>query len=177
MSPFVLRALIWVPVALVVAVAMDFWAALLHGRLWHALLWSVHRSHHERSSDARRLEANDALSGIHAPIAIALIFVGCQGTPGVLREIAFGVGVGMSVFGVGYFVVHDGLVHERLPVPVLLRFRYFRAVARAHRVHHGAAGGAPYGFFFGRWELARAVGLTRSRSSTGRARSSSAPQR
>lgn len=70
MSPFVLRALTWVPVALVVAVAMDFWAAILHGRLWHARLWPVHRSHHEPPSGAGRLEANDALSLLHAPIAI-----------------------------------------------------------------------------------------------------------
>jgi beta-carotene 3-hydroxylase len=176
-SPFVLRALTWVPVALVVAVAMDFWAAILHGRLWHARLWPVHRSHHEPPSGAGRLEANDALSLLHAPIAIALIVVGCRGTPGVLREIAFGAGIGMSLFGVAYFVVHDGLVHARLPVHGLLRFRYFRAVARAHRAHHEAAGGAPYGFFFGQWELARAQGISRSRSSTGRARSSSGPRR
>ena len=154
MSPFVLRALIWLPVALVVAAAMDLWAALLHGRVWHSWLWRVHRSHHEPRPQGARFEINDALSVLHAPIAIALILFGCTATPGFVRELGFGIGVGMTLFGMAYVVVHDGLVHGRLPVRFLLHLRYFRGVARAHRVHHtGVAGGAPYGLFFARWEL------------------------
>jgi beta-carotene 3-hydroxylase len=177
MIPFVLRALVWMPVALCVAAAMDLWAALLHGRVWHAWLWSIHRSHHDPRRPGARFEANDALSVLHAPIAIALILVGCKAGPGFAREAAFGVGVGMTLFGMAYLVVHDGLVHGRLPVQFLLRLRYFRGVARAHRVHHtGVAGGAPYGLFFGRWELAITRRLTRSRPSIARVPGSSAPR-
>jgi beta-carotene 3-hydroxylase len=151
-------ALVWLPVATVVAVAMDFWAAFLHGCVWHRWLWFIHRSHHTTRPGEVRLESNDALSVLHAPLAIALILVGCQASPGLPREIAFGVGVGMSAFGMAYLVVHDGLVHGRLPVRFLLRLRYFRGVANAHRVHHGGtAGGAPFGFFAGVWELTRAL--------------------
>ena len=178
MSPVLLRALVWVPVALAVAGAMDLWAALLHGRVWHAWLWSVHRSHHAPRAHGARFEANDALSVLHAPVAIALILIGCLDDPGVAREVSFGVGVGMSLFGVAYLVVHDGLVHARLPVHGLARLPYFRAVARAHRVHHtGSAGGAPYGLFFGPWELARRRDLTRREPSIARARDSSARPR
>ncbi len=153
------RGLVWVPVALVVAVAMDLWAALLHGRVWHGVLWSVHRSHHapqEPGAPEARLEANDALSLLHAPLAIALILAGCMAEASVARELAFGTGVGMSTFGLGYLVVHDGLCHGRLPVAFLLRLRVFRGIVRAHRVHHtGTSGGAPFGFFFGVRELER----------------------
>lgn len=159
------RALVWLPVAIVVAVAMDFWAALLHGRVWHAWLWFVHRSHHEPRRDGQRFEANDALALFHAPIAMALIIWGCEGPPIALREIAFGAGVGMTLFAVGYLIVHDGLVHGRLPVAFLLRVRYLRRVVRAHKVHHtGVTGGAPYGLFFGPWELARAAAIRRARA-------------
>jgi hypothetical protein len=62
-------------------------------------------------------------------------------------------------------------------VRFLVRLRYFRGIARAHRVHHaGVAGGVPYGFFFGRWELARNEHVMRSRPSTARAPSSSDPR-
>ena len=57
-------------VALVVAVAMEPWAQLLHGRVWHRALWSVHQSHHRRR--AGRYELNDVLSAANAPIAAAL---------------------------------------------------------------------------------------------------------
>lgn len=146
-------ALVWIPVSLAVAVAMELWAGLLHGRIWHQALWGIHRSHHRRG--ATGLEANDALSVLHAPIAIALILYGCAGAAGPLREAAFGVGIGMTMFGAAYLVVHDGLVHGRLPVRALGRIPYFARVARAHRVHH-ATGHAPYGLFLGPWERRRA---------------------
>jgi beta-carotene 3-hydroxylase len=103
-----------------------------------------------------RFEANDALSALHAPLAILAILFGCRGPVGVARELAFGVGLGMSVFGLAYVVVHDGLVHRRLPVAWLARVPYLRDVARAHRIHHaGVYGGPPYGLFFGPLDLAR----------------------
>ena len=154
------HALLWVPIAAVTAVLMDLWAALLHGRIWHAWLWSVHRSHHEPGKG--RLEANDALSLLHAPLAIALLLWGCASRPTILREVSFGIGLGMSLFGLAYLVVHDGLVHGRLPVSGLLRIAYLRSVVRAHRAHHmRRPSGPPYGLFFGPRELARAQRLTR----------------
>lgn len=171
------HALVWVPVALVVAVLMDLWAALLHGKVWHGWLWAIHGSHHAPRTPGHgaRLEANDALSLLHAPLAIGLIVFGCVAEPTLARELAFGTGVGMSAFGVGYLVVHDGLCHARLPVGFLLRFRVFRGIVRAHRVHHtGTSGGAPFGFFFGVRELERRA-RARALTTDQRARDAEAP--
>ena len=157
---------VWLPVALLVAVLMDLWAALLHGKVWHRLLWPVHRSHHTRREGS--FERNDALSALHVPPAIALILYGCVGPVGILREVLYGIGIGATAFGLAYVIVHDGLVHRRLPVAFLGRIGWLRAVARAHRVHHaGAEGGAPYGLFFGPIELALHRRLTRSRRGPG----------
>lgn len=138
-------------VALVAAALMEPWARFLHGRVWHYMLWSVHRSHHEPRRG--RFEKNDALSFLHAPIAAGLIVAGCQGT-GLLRAVIVGAGVGMTLFGIGYVFVHDGLVHERLPARALLRLRFFRRVRGAHLVHH-RTGGVPFGLFLGPRELAQ----------------------
>jgi beta-carotene 3-hydroxylase len=177
---FAERLAIWVPTALVVAASMEKWAAVVHRVAWHGPLWRVHRSHHRRREG--RFEANDGLSMTHAPVAIALVLWGCRAAPGPVREIAFGTGIGMSLFGVAHLLVHDGLVHGRLPVEGLLRLpvlgRYLRAVVEAHWIHHrDAARGAPYGLFLGPREAARAMRpLTHAKPrQSGRAPGSSAP--
>lgn len=141
--------LIGLATAVLAACALEPWARLLHGRFWHGPLWGVHASHHEPRQG--RFERNDALSGLHAPLAMVLVVVGCQ-LPGATGAILVGAGVGMTAFGFAYLVVHDGLVHERLPVAFLLRFAYFRRIRAAHRVHH-ARGAEPYGLFRGPEEL------------------------
>lgn len=151
-------AAIWIPVALVVAALMELWAGLLHGRFWHRALWPVHRSHHRRRRG--HFEANDALSALHAPVAVALILHGCMAAEGLLRDVTFGVGIGMTLFGVAYLVVHDGLVHGRLPVQFLGRIAFFARVRDAHRVHHSRGRAVPYGFFLGPQELERARRLS-----------------
>ena len=146
-------------IALVVAALMEPWARVLHGRVWHASLWRVHRSHHGRRKG--RFELNDALSAAHAPIATALVMLGCN-LHGYLAALTIGVGAGMTMFGVAYVVVHDGFVHGRLPVRFLVRVPWLRRVRDAHAVHH-ARGAAPYGFFLGPQELAASRARDRDR--------------
>jgi len=150
------RALEWAPMALLTPIAMEAWAAFVHGRLWHGVLWRVHASHHRARTAV--WEENDALSLTHAPLAVALVLFGCRGAPGALREVAFGIGIGMTVFGAAYVVVHDGLVHGRLGVRGLLRAPvlgpYLCGVVEAHRRHHQTLG-ARFGLFLGPWELRR----------------------
>ena len=154
-------------IALVTAFAMELWARLLHRSVWHERLWSVHRSHHSRRRG--RFERNDLLSFLHAPIATALVMIGCN-LHGLAAAACLGVGVGMTLFGIAYVVVHDGLVHGRLPVAFLARIPPLRRIRDAHAVHH-ARGAAPYGLFLGPRELmtrgphARAVPPNASRSS------------
>lgn len=140
-----LQILVWIVCIAAAAMFMEGWAAFLHGRVWHGVLWRLHRSHH--SPRKTKWEANDVLSVTHAPIAIALILYGCVGTPGLLREIAYGWGIGMSLFGMMYLTFHDGLVHGRLPVQGLLKYRWARVLCEAHKIHHKKDGG-PYGFFY-----------------------------
>jgi hypothetical protein len=44
------------------------------------------------------------------------------------------------------------LIHKRLPVQFLSRYKFLHRIARAHRVHH-ITGQAPYGLFRGPNEL------------------------
>ncbi|KAJ0267247.1 hypothetical protein HA466_0011040 [Hirschfeldia incana] len=108
-------------------VGMEFWARWAHEALWHASLWNMHESHHKPREGA--FELNDVFAIINA-------------------------GLGITVFGIAYIFVHDGLVHKRFPVGPIANVPYFRKVAAAHQLHHtDKFKGVPYGLFLGPKEV------------------------
>ncbi|XP_016575734.1 beta-carotene hydroxylase 2, chloroplastic isoform X1 [Capsicum annuum] len=69
-------------------------------------------------------------------------------------------GLGITVFGMAYMFVHDGLVHKRFPVGPVANVPYLRKVAAAHSLHHSEKfNGVPYGLFLGPKELEEVGGL------------------
>jgi beta-carotene 3-hydroxylase len=145
---------VWISVAALVAVLMEPWAAFVHRAVWHGPLWGVHESHHvEREG---WFELNDIFAAMHALPAMAMIIVACEWGDHLAANVLFGMGIGMTVFGMSYALIHDGLIHERLPVGFLLRSRWLRRIRGAHRRHH-TNGGYPFGLFWGPSELQKAV--------------------
>lgn len=139
------------------AVGMEFWARWAHRALWHASLWHMHQSHH-RPRDGP-FELNDVFAVINAIPAIALLSYGFF-HKGLLPGLCFGAGLGITVFGMAYMFVHDGLVHRRFPVGPIANVPYFRRVAAAHQMHHSDKfNGVPYGLFLGPKELEQVGGL------------------
>lgn len=43
-------------------------------------------------------------------------------------------GLGITMFGMAYMFVHDGLVHKRFPVGPIAEVPYLQKVAAAHQV-------------------------------------------
>ena len=145
----------------VVLVAMEPYSAWVHRALWHGPLWFIHRTHHRDlihtgapTAQPQSLVANDFLSASHAPISMGLIFWGLL-AEGRGPALALGAGLGMTVYGFLYVLLHDGMVHHRLPVAALERVAWLRAMKEAHAVHH-KTNAAPYGFFASPALLARA---------------------
>ncbi|MFN6996011.1 MAG: sterol desaturase family protein [Aquincola tertiaricarbonis] len=138
-----LRALI----VLASAIAMEGVAALVH-RLWmHGPGWGWHRSHHEPGP--ARIERNDAYAVVFAAIAVVLFVVG-QGPWWPLYWVA----AGMTLYGLLYGLVHDGLVHRRWPLRWSpRRGGYLARLVQAHRLHHAVGtreGAVSFGFLFAR---------------------------
>jgi len=136
---------------------MEMYARYAHRILWHEFQpgWALHKSHHEPRIGP--FEANDIYAVMNAVPAIALCAYGFL-TPGVTGGVCFGLGLGITLFGISYMFVHDGMVHRRFPVGPIADLPYLRRVAVAHQVHHSERyGGVPYGLFFGPQEL-EAVG-------------------
>ncbi|KAL0728834.1 hypothetical protein Bca4012_024927 [Brassica carinata] len=112
------------------AVGMEFWARWAHRALWHASLWNMHESHHKPREGA--FELNDVFAIINAVPAIVLLYYGFF-NKGLVPGLCFGAGLGITVFGIAYMFVHDGLVHKRFPVGPIANVPYFRKVAAAHQ--------------------------------------------
>ncbi|WCJ36714.1 Beta-carotene hydroxylase 2 chloroplastic [Euphorbia peplus] len=139
------------------AVGMEFWARWAHKALWHASLWHMHESHHRAREGP--FELNDIFAIINAVPAIGLLNYGFF-NKGIWPGLCFGAGLGITVFGIAYMFVHDGLVHKRFPVGPIANVPYFRKVAAAHQLHHSDKfSGVPYGLFLGPKELEEVGGL------------------
>lgn len=137
-----------------VAVGMEGVAWVTHRYVMHGFLWVLHRDHH--NPRGRGLQRNDVFSVFFASISMALI---ASGTFGHAPELV-AIGVGMAIYGAGYFLFHDVMFHRRVKG---LRLRpstaYLRRIVNAHRVHHrvtSKSGGTSFGFLYApkRYELA-----------------------
>jgi len=116
----------------------------LHRWVFHGPLWKVHRTHHVRRHGA--FEWNDLFSFGFALLAIGLLVAGL-GDPVGSR--AFPLGLGITLYGFAYFVIHDLYVHRRY-LPFDSQNRLFRLLRRAHRRHHQSGekpGQEPFGLF------------------------------
>ena len=136
---------------------MEMYARFAHKILWHdnQLGWSLHKSHHVPRVGA--FEANDIYAVMNAVPAVVLCGYGFL-RPDMVGGMCFGAGLGISLFGMSYLFIHDGLVHKRFPVGPLADVPELRRIAIAHQIHHtDKFGGVPYGMFLGPQEI-EAVG-------------------
>ncbi|KGJ03946.1 sterol desaturase family protein [Paracoccus sphaerophysae] len=111
-----------------VAYAVHRW--VMHGPLG----WGWHASHHDPDHHGV-FEKNDLYAFVFSAFSIALFALGSRWWPPL-----WWIAVGMSVYGVIYFVVHDGLVHQRWPFRVVPKRGYARRLYQAHRLHHAVEG-------------------------------------
>jgi beta-carotene 3-hydroxylase len=125
-------------IVVVAFVAMEGVSYCAHRWLMHGRGYGWHRTHHPPRG--RGFEMNDLFPAVFASMSIAA-FAAAAVVAQLwwLRPIALGV----SLYGTCYFLVHDVVIHRRLPVP-LPRWRYLRWVDQSHRAHH-TFGGEPYG--------------------------------
>eukprot|EP00879_Flechtneria_rotunda_P018439 GHRR01019342.1.p1 GENE.GHRR01019342.1~~GHRR01019342.1.p1 ORF type:complete len:300 (+),score=73.74 GHRR01019342.1:302-1201(+) len=134
-------------------VGMEMWARWAHRALWHDFQpgWALHKSHHEPRIGP--FEANDWFAIINAVPAMGLCLYGFI-APTLIGSLCFGAGLGITLFGIAYMFVHDGLVHKRFPVGPIADLPYMKRVAIAHKLHHSEKyNGVPWGLFLGPQEL------------------------
>lgn len=110
-----------------------------HRWVMHGPGMRLHRSHH--LPPAGRLEANDWFPVIFALVVGSMMAIGfnVDGASALVW-----IGIGVTLYGATYALVHDGYIHHRLPWIGARRRRGFQPLAEAHELHH-RFGGEPYG--------------------------------
>lgn len=118
-------------IALILAFGlMEFAAWSAHKYLMHGVLWKIHEDHHKVTP--RFFEKNDLFFLIFAIPSWLCIMLG------FIYEVNFsiGFGFGIALYGVVYFLVHDVLIHRRFKWFDKTNNAYFRAIRKAHKIHH-----------------------------------------
>ena len=113
---------------------MEFVAWAAHKYVMHGFLWNWHEDHHRPHFEKEGFfEKNDLFFIVFAIPSMACYMIG-----GLLEEyypVLF-VGVGISIYGLIYFLIHDVYIHQRFKWFRQLDSTYSRAILRAHGAHH-----------------------------------------
>lgn len=116
-----------------------------HRFVMHGFLWYLHEDHHQPSPGF--FEKNDAFFLIFAVPSCLLIIYGSISN----FDIKFFIGLGIAAYGLAYFLIHDVLIHRRFTWFNRTDNLYFRAIRKAHKVHHkhlGAENGECFGMLW-----------------------------
>lgn len=126
-----MQILLYAGVILAAFVAMEGVAWASHKFLMHGPLWALHQDHH-RKPEGQFFEKNDYFFLIFALPGMALFLVGTLAAMPLLVCIASGI----TLYGACYFLVHDVFIHQRFKWIRHIDNAYFRALRRAHKMHH-----------------------------------------
>ncbi|WP_316785218.1 sterol desaturase family protein [Pedobacter frigiditerrae] len=111
--------------------AMEGVAWLTHKYIMHGVFWFLHKDHHQKDHDDF-LERNDFFFLIFAIPGIVCLALGNFYD----YRIALYIGIGITLYGFCYFLVHDIFIHQRFKIFRNTDNWYFKAIRRAHKMHH-----------------------------------------
>jgi beta-carotene 3-hydroxylase len=112
---------------------MEFVAWFSHKYIMHGFMWNFHKDHHIKSERSGSFfEKNDLFFLIYAIPAMILIILGFAFS---LYFLVY-AGAGITLYGFTYFLIHDVIIHHRIPVKINIRKGYLAALIRAHEAHH-----------------------------------------
>jgi beta-carotene 3-hydroxylase len=112
-------------------VAMELVAALVHRYIMHGWLWVWHEDHHVVRGTT--FQKNDFFALVFAIPSWLLIMTGMGSGAGDPRT---AVGLGILFYGIAYTLVHESIIHHRLPWRFKFGSWYVDALREAHAVHH-----------------------------------------
>lgn len=125
---YAMKILISILIVLCTVGMMESLSWAMHKFLFHGPLWFIHKTHH--SVKHSFFELNDVFSLLFAGLSLYLMYID--------REILgykFFIGVGISLYGIIYFIIHDWFVHQRFK-PFKSKNTYLTSVRKAHKLHH-----------------------------------------
>ena len=117
-------------IILISFLAMEFVAWFTHKYIMHGILWYLHKDHHQPHKK-QILQKNDYFFIIFAIPGVAGILTGLN-----TFNLIFWMGIGITLYGLAYFIIHDIFIHQRLPFFKFSSSKYLNALRKAHKDHH-----------------------------------------
>jgi len=126
-----MNTLIWIITIIITFFVMEFVAWFSHKYIMHGFLWFLHKDHHKKDHKSW-FERNDLFFLQFA--GISAIFVILWGE----YDFWFGlpIAIGIFLYGIAYFIVHDIFIHQRFKIFRNINNRYARGIRRGHKMHH-----------------------------------------
>ena len=109
---------------------MEFVAWFTHKYVMHGFLWYLHKDHHQPKTN-QVFEKNDSFFFIFAAPGVTTILIGYPDF-----SWPFFIGLGITLYGFAYFLIHDLFIHQRSKIFRKTSLRYLNALRRAHKIHH-----------------------------------------
>jgi len=109
---------------------MEFVAWFTHKYVMHGFLWFLHKDHHQPPKN-HLFQKNDYFFLIFALPGIIGIFSGIGDF-----SWSFWCGLGISIYGFAYFLIHDIFIHQRSKLFKKSSIKYLQALRKAHKIHH-----------------------------------------
>lgn len=125
--------LINVTIVISTVLAMEFVAWFAHKFIMHGFLWKWHEDHHDPIHKTGFFEKNDRFFFV---FAVPSAFCYMAGTFVANWGFLLYIGIGISIYGMIYFLIHDVYIHQRFKWFRQLDNKYSRAILRAHGTHH-----------------------------------------
>ena len=138
--------------------AMEFMAWFTHKYVMHGFLWGLHKDHHQ--PEKGWFERNDTFFVFYATISTLLFMLWSEG----YFDFGLSMGIGIFIYGLTYFAVHDVFIHQRIPLFKKSDNAYFRAIRKAHKVHHkhlGKEEGECFGMLVVPWKFFKEALITK----------------
>lgn len=113
-------------------VLMEGVAWAMHKYIMHGIFWNLHEDHHRRKHFHIFFELNDTFFIFFSVLAITAFLLWSF----LNLQIFLGIGIGISIYGAVYFLIHDLFIHQRLKIWRNTKNPYLLALRRAHKIHH-----------------------------------------
>jgi beta-carotene 3-hydroxylase len=133
-------------IILVTFIFMEAVAWFAHKYIMHGFGWGWHEDHHNHHNNF--FEKNDYYAVVFSVVASSTIMYGNTHADWWFLT-PFGLGV--TAYGIAYFVFHDIIVHRRIKIKFVAKSEYMKRIMNAHYVHHKVhtkEGAEAFGFLF-----------------------------
>ena len=125
-----MATILWIFTITITFCLMEIVAWASHKYIMHGLLWFLHKDHHKKDHNSW-FERNDLFFFFYAFLSFIFVVLWGQGF-----WLGLPIAIGIGLYGLAYFIVHDIFIHQRFKILRNIDNKYARGVRRAPKIHH-----------------------------------------